>query len=130
MLDGTSITQVRDSIYLVNVLSRATGTERAAIDTLRDLQLTGVGGRSVPLGAVATVRYELEQPTIWRRSRISTITLKAGVLDTAQPKTMAEQLAPKVDEFVKMPAGYSVHIGARSRKAPKVRLRSQPSFRS
>jgi len=112
VLDGTAITQVRDSIYLVNVLSRATGTERAAIDTLRDLQLAGIGGRSVPLGAVATVRYELEQPTIWRRSRIPTITLKAGVLDNVQPKTVVDQLAPQVAAFVTdLPAGYAVHIG-------------------
>ena len=39
VLDGTSATQVRDSIYLVNVLGRATTPERASIDTLRNLQL-------------------------------------------------------------------------------------------
>ena len=70
VLEGTPITQVRDSIYLVNVTGRATAPERASIDTLRDLQLTGLGGQSVPLGAVANLRYELEQPTIWRRARI------------------------------------------------------------
>jgi multidrug efflux pump subunit AcrB len=42
--------------------------ERASIDTLQDLQLTGLGGQSVPLGAVANLRYEIEQPTIWRRA--------------------------------------------------------------
>jgi multidrug efflux pump len=44
VLNGTSITQVRDSIYLVNVVDRATAPERASIDTLRDLQLIGLGG--------------------------------------------------------------------------------------
>ena len=101
VLDGTSITQVRDSIYLVNVVGRATAPERASIDTLRDLQLVGLGGQSVPLGAVATFRYEIEQPTIWRRSRIPTITLKASVIGNAQPKTVVDQLAPKVSEFAK-----------------------------
>ena len=120
VLDGTTITQVRDSIYLVNVLSRATGTERAAIDTLRDLQLVGGGGRPVPLGAVATVRYELEQPTIWRRSRIPTITLKAGVLDNVQPKTVVDQLTPQVTTFAKdLPAGYSVSIGGSVEESAK-----------
>src|SRR5712675_2130042 len=61
VLEGTPITQVRDSIYLVNVTGRATAAERASIDTLRDLQLPGVGGQSVPLGALANLRYELEQ---------------------------------------------------------------------
>ncbi len=120
VLAGSSITQVRDSIYLVNVTGRATAPERASIDTLRDLQLTGLGGQSVPLGAVATLRYEIEQPTIWRRSRLPTITLKASILDTVQPKTIVDQLAPKVDEFAKgLPAGYSVAIGGSVEESAK-----------
>ena len=120
VLDGTSITQVRDSIYLVNVVGRATSPERASIDTLRDLQLIGLGGQSVPLGAVATLHYEMEQPTIWRRSRIPTITLKASILDTAQPKTVVDQLAPQVAEFAKgLPAGYAVAIGGAVEESTK-----------
>ena len=105
VLEGTPITQVRDSIYLVNVTGRATTVERASIDTLRDLQLTGLGGQSVPLGAVANLRYEIEQPTIWRRARIPTITLKAGIVTNVQPKTIMDQLAPKVAEFDEGSAG-------------------------
>jgi multidrug efflux pump subunit AcrB len=120
VLDGTSITRIRDSIYLVNVVGRATAPERASIDTLRDLQLIGLGGQSVPLGAVATLHYEIEQPTIWRRSRIPTITLKAGILDAAQPKTVVDQLAPQVAEFAKgLPAGYSVAIGGAVEESAK-----------
>jgi multidrug efflux pump len=120
VLAGSSITQVRDSIYLVNVMGRATAPERASIDTLRDLQLTGLGGQSVPLGAVATLHYEIEQPTIWRRSRIPTITLKASVLDSVQPKTIVDQLAPRVEEFTKaLPAGYSVALGGSVEESAK-----------
>jgi multidrug efflux pump subunit AcrB len=120
VLDGTSITQVRDSIYLVNVLGRATTPERASIDTLRDLQLVGLGGRSVPLGAVSTVHYEIEQPTIWRRSRLPTITLKASILDTVQPKTIVDQLSPQVAEFARqLPAGYSVALGGAVEESTK-----------
>ncbi|MGD0023370.1 MAG: efflux RND transporter permease subunit [Xanthobacteraceae bacterium] len=120
VLDGTSITQVRDSIYLVNVVGRATAAERASIDTLRNLQLVGLGGQSVPLGAVATLRYELEQPTIWRRSRLPTITLKASPLDGVQPKTVVDQLAPQVAEFAKgLPAGYSVAVGGAVEESAK-----------
>jgi multidrug efflux pump len=120
VLDGTSITQVRDSIYLVNVVGRATRADRASIDTLRDLQLVGVGGQSVPLGAVATLHYELEQPTIWRRSRLPTITLKASPLDRVQPKTIVDQLAPQVEQFTKgLPAGYSVALGGAVEESAK-----------
>ena len=120
VLAGTTITQVRDSIYLVNVMGRATSAERASIDTLRDLQLTGLGSQSVPLGAVATLHYELEQPTIWRRSRLPTITLKASMLDATQPKTVVDQLAPKVAEFAKqLPAGYSIANGGSVEESAK-----------
>jgi multidrug efflux pump subunit AcrB len=120
VLAGSSITQVRDSIYLVNVMGRAIASERASIDTLRDLQLTGLGAQSVPLGTVAKLRYEIEQPTIWRRSRLPTITLEAGVLDSSQPKTVVDQLAPKVSAFAKeLPAGYSVAIGGSFEESAK-----------
>jgi len=120
VLDGSSITQVRDSIYLVNVVGRATAPERASIDTLRDLQLAGAGGQAVPLGAVATLRYEIEQPTIWRRSRLPTITLKASILDDAQPKTVVDQLAPEVAKFASgLPAGYSIAVGGSVEESAK-----------
>jgi multidrug efflux pump subunit AcrB len=120
VLDGTSITQVRDSIYLINVVGRATQADRASIDTLRDLQLIGLGGRSIPLGAIANLRYDIEQPTIWRRSRLPTITLKASPLDGVQPKTIVDQLAPQVAEFTKrLPAGYSVALGGAVEESAK-----------
>jgi multidrug efflux pump subunit AcrB len=112
VLDGSAVTQVRDDIYLINTLGRATAAERRSIETLRDLQLATPGGQSVPLAAVAKLRYELEQPTIWRRSRLPTITLKAGILDATQPNTVVEQLKPSVAAFAeKLPPGYAVAIG-------------------
>ncbi|MFX8696359.1 hypothetical protein ABTM58_19990, partial [Acinetobacter baumannii] len=77
-------------------------------------------GQSVPLGALANLRYEFEQPTIWRRARIPTITLKAGILDNVQPKTIMDQLAPKIAEFEKdLPAGYSVKVGGSVEESAK-----------
>jgi multidrug efflux pump subunit AcrB len=74
----------------------------------------------VPLGAVANLRYELEQPTIWRRARIPTVTLKAGITDNVQPKTIVDQLAPQVAEFTRtLPAGYSVAIGGSVEESAK-----------
>ena len=120
VFDGTNITQVRDSIYLVNVQGRATMRERASIDTLRDLQLIGSSGQSVPLGALANVRYEMEQPTIWRRSRLPTITLKASIADSTQAKTVVDQLAPNVAQFgSQLPAGYSVAVGGAVEESAK-----------
>lgn len=111
VVGGTSITQVRDAIYLVDVLSRAGAAERGAIETLQNLQLSGKNGQSVPLAAVATFRYELEQPVIWRRSRLPTVTVRGSIVDATQPATIAQQLEPRVQEFVRaLPAGYGVVV--------------------
>lgn len=112
VVDGTTITQVRDTIYLVNVVARATDAERGSIDTLQNLQLPGSSGQSVPLAAIATFSYEMEQPVIWRRSRLPTITVQAAVQGSVQPDTVVRQLTPAVAEFSeRLPAGYNVAIG-------------------
>ncbi len=120
VVQGNAITQVRDDIYLVDVVGRASEKERRSIDTLLDLQLQGSGGQSVPLSSVATFRYELEQPTIWRRDRIPTITLKAGIRDATQPATVVKDLAEKVAAFEKaLPSGYSLKIGGAVEESAK-----------
>ncbi|MGK9283498.1 efflux RND transporter permease subunit [Sinorhizobium meliloti] len=109
---GNTATQVRDDIYLVNVVGRAGAEERGSIDTLLDLQLQGSSGQAVPLSSVARFRYELEQPTIWRRDRSPTITIKAGIRDQNQPATVVTALAEKVEALKKtLPVGYSVEVG-------------------
>jgi len=112
IVEGSTATQIRDDIYLVNVIGRASASERDSVQTLQNLQLSTSNGKVVPLSAVANFRYELEQPTIWRRDRQPTITLKAAVIGSTQPATIVDQLKPKVEEFEKkLPVGYKVEVG-------------------
>ncbi|MBY5759176.1 efflux RND transporter permease subunit [Rhizobium leguminosarum] len=112
IVEGSTATQVRDDIYLVNVIGRARESERDSIQTLQNLQLSTANGKVVPLSAVANFRYELEQPTIWRRDRQPTITVKAAVVGPTQPATIVDRLKPKVEEFQKgLPVGYEVEVG-------------------
>ena len=111
IVGGVNITQVRDSIYLVDVLARATPAERQSVDTLLNLQLPGQSGQSVPLAAIATFSYEIEQPVVWRRSRVPTITMRAGIVDDTQPATIVQQLAPEVAAYTAtLPVGYTVSV--------------------
>ena len=57
VVQGDAVTQVRDDIYLIDVVGRASEKERRSIDTLLDLQLQSSNGQSVPLSSVATFRY-------------------------------------------------------------------------
>jgi multidrug efflux pump len=117
---GSRVTQVRDDIYLVDVVSRAQNSERGSIETLQNLQLPVSNGKSVPLSAVVRFHYELEQPTIWRRSRLPTITVKASVEGNLQPATVVAQLAPQIRDFNKtLPQGYSVVAGGSVEESAK-----------
>ncbi|MGX9142198.1 efflux RND transporter permease subunit [Mesorhizobium sp. 128a] len=106
---GATITQVRDATYLINVVARSREAERGSIDTLQNMQLPTGNGEAIPLAAVANFRYDLEQPTVWRRNRIPTITVRAGLVGDVLPATVVNELKPSVDAFIaKLPPGYSV----------------------
>jgi len=112
VVQGTGVTQVRDGIYLINVVGRAQDSDRSSIETLLNLQISNAGGQSIPLSSVATFNYELEQPSISRRNRLPTITLKAGVIGNKQPATIVKDLQPRIDAFAtQLPSGYSVAVG-------------------
>jgi multidrug efflux pump len=112
VVGGAVITQVRDSIYLVNVVSRAEAGERDTLETLRTLQIPTQGGTVTPLLAFASIRNELEQPIVWRRDRLPAITVRATLQDNAQPATAVAELAPAMAEFAKqLPPGYKLAAG-------------------
>ncbi|CAO3456559.1 Multidrug efflux system, inner membrane proton/drug antiporter (RND type) _ TriC of TriABC-OpmH system [Azospirillum argentinense] len=111
-VSGAAFTQLRDDIYLIDVVAQATNAERSSIETLRNLQIAIPDGRTVPLGEVATMRYDLEQPVVWRRTRLPTITVQADLVPPLQAATVVQQLAPAVDELRRsLPPGYSIEAG-------------------
>lgn len=120
VVQGGNVTQIRDAIYLVNVVGRADAKERASVESLLDLQLSSSNGKSIPLSSVAKFDYELEQPTIWRRNRIPTITIKAGISDATQPATIVKEIAPKLEELkATLDPGYDIAIGGTVEESSK-----------
>jgi len=120
IVSGAPVTEVNDNIYLVDVVARAVDSERGSPDTLQNLQIVTPSGTSIPLLAFATVRYELEQPLVWRRDRKPTITLKASVNGDIQPTDLVAQLKPKIDEFAsQLPVGYEVATGGTVEESSK-----------
>ena len=112
VLSGTSVTQVRDGIYLIDIVARAIPEERAKLETLRSLMLEVAGGKSVPLEQVAKLSYGLEPPLIWRRQRLPTVTVQADTSPGLEPSTVVRSLATGVADFrAKLPAGYEVVVG-------------------
>lgn len=111
-ITGTPVTQVRDDIYLVNVVARSSAEQRLSLQTLSTLQVPTASGRMVPLNQFATFSEEQESPLVWRRNRVPTLTVRADVVHGALPDTIVEALAPQIKAFnAKLPKGYKVETG-------------------
>ncbi|MDQ0509173.1 efflux RND transporter permease subunit [Ancylobacter amanitiformis] len=120
LVGGSAITQVRDDIYLVDVVGRAQENERSSLDTLQNLQIQTSSGKSVPLAAIANIRYEFEQPIVWRRNRLPTLTIKAAINGNAQPATVVAALEPAVKAVqAQLPAGYHIAVGGAVEESAK-----------
>ncbi|MFC4668114.1 efflux RND transporter permease subunit [Seohaeicola nanhaiensis] len=110
--DGTSVTQLRDNTYLVDLVARGTDADRRSIEALNNLQLSSASGQPVPLSAIAVFNYDTEQPVIRQENRVPTITVKAAIATADQPATIVNALKGKIDDFREtLPQGYSVTVG-------------------
>ncbi len=112
VMSGAPITQVRDGIYLVNVVATATDEQRVSLSTLRALQLPLPGGRTVPLSQIATFDFDQEYPLIWRRDRVPTLTVAADVRGDATPEGAVRSLEPGIEKLeASLPSGYAIATG-------------------
>jgi multidrug efflux pump subunit AcrB len=112
VISGTPVTQVRDDIYLVDVITRATQEQRVSLATLRNLQVPLPGGRTVPLSQFATFTYDQDFPLIWRRDRVPTLTVQADVTPGILPDALVTALAPNIDAISKdLPSSYRIATG-------------------
>ena len=96
---GAVVTELRDNIYLVDVVARATDTDRLSLETLRNLQLNLPNGQAVPLMELARITYGLDEAYVWRRDRKPTVTVQADPVPGLQAPTVFKRLRPQIDEF-------------------------------
>ncbi len=112
VMSGVPVTQVRDGIYLVDVVMRATDEQRLSLSTLRNLQFPLANGRTVPLGQFATLDFEQEFPLIWRRDGVPTLTIQADVIPGASPEAVVAALSPAVAKLDdSLPKSYHIAVG-------------------
>jgi multidrug efflux pump len=111
-VSGAPITQLRDDIYLINVVARAHAEDRVTLETLSTLQVPVPGGRTVALSSFATFGYEQEQPLVRRRDRMPTLTVLADVDGGTMPETVVADIAGSIDELgAALPDGYRIELG-------------------
>jgi multidrug efflux pump subunit AcrB len=120
VMTGAAVTQVRDWIYLVDVLIRASDEERVSLSTLRNLQFALPNGRTVPLSQFATLDFEREFPLIWRRDGVPTLTVQADVMQDQSPEAVIAALAPEVTKLeASLPKSYHIVVGGTVEESAK-----------
>jgi multidrug efflux pump subunit AcrB len=119
-VSGTTVTQLRDDIYLIDVVARATEDQRVSLPTLRTLQISLPNGRTVPLSQLATIEYGQEYPQIWRRNRVPTLTVQADVAPGVLPATVVDALEPSIAALnAGLPPSYHIVVGGIAEESAK-----------
>ncbi len=120
VVSGVPVTQVRDDIYLVNVVARATGDQRVSLDGLRTLQVPLPNGRTVPLAQFASFDYEQDYPLIWRRDRTPNLTVQSDLRPGILPEEVVSALDTPIAELNRtLPAGYAITVGGTVEESAK-----------
>ncbi|MGY8668042.1 efflux RND transporter permease subunit [Bradyrhizobium sp. UFLA05-109] len=120
VISGATVTQVRDDIYLVDVVARALDEERVSLSTLRTLQVPLPSGKTVPLNQFATFEYQQEYPLIWRRNRVPTLTVRADITGGVLPGAVVDSLSPAMEKLrTTLLPGYDVVVGGTVEESQK-----------
>jgi multidrug efflux pump subunit AcrB len=120
VVSGITVTQIRDDIYLIDVIARAGADERVSPATLKTLEIPLPNGKTVPLSQLASVEYGLDWPLIWRRDRLPTITVQADVTGAVLPATVIGALAANMAALqATLPTGYQIVVGGTVEESAK-----------
>lgn len=117
---GQTITQVRDDIYLVDVVARATDEQRMSIEALQSLQIALPNGGVAPLNQLATFEFTQENPLVWRRDRLPTLTVQADPATGLSAETAVASVAAAVAGMKEtLPPQYQIEAGGTVEESAK-----------
>ena len=120
VMDGAAMSQLREREDLIDIVARAVPSERLNLDTLKDVNLYTRDGTVVPVSQVARIRYELEEPVLWRRNRDMAITVRADVRDGEQGVSATQSIIPQLKDIeAKLPFGYRINVGGAVEESDK-----------
>lgn len=120
LMSGSVVTTLRDRNRLIDVVLRSNDTERQNTDTLEGLMITNASGQKIPLRQVATLNWGVDDPVIWRRQRLSYITVQTDIAPGQRAESVSLQLAPDVAALrASLPAGYGIEEGGVAAESDK-----------
>ena len=120
LLSGVTVTQYRERTETIDVVARAVPGERLSVEGLEAINLRTGNGGVVSLAQLATLRFELEEPILWRRNKDLLMTVRSGVIDGVQGPDVAARLDKALAPVrAALPAGYRIEVGGDSEESAK-----------
>lgn len=120
LLSGVAVAQYREGTELIDVVARASPSERLNLGHIGDLTILTRNGTSVPLTQIAEIKHGFEEPILWRRNRDLTLTVRADVAPGVQAPTVTAAILPKLDDLKSnLPPGYRIDIGGAVEESTK-----------
>ena len=130
LLYGFTVTQYREGIESIDVVARAVSAERLDLDRLPALTISTRNGVAVPLSQIARLKYEYEEPILWRRNRDLVLTVRGDIVDGVQAPDVSNEVAAKLQPIKDaLPYGYRIETGGAIEESAKANARSPPCFR-
>jgi multidrug efflux pump len=120
VMNGAMLSQLREQEDLIDIVARAVPEERLDLDALKDVNVFTRQGTVVPLSQIAQVRYELEEPVLWRHNRDMAITVRADVKDGEQGVSVTQSIRPLLKDIEgKLPFGYRIDVAGAVEESDK-----------
>lgn len=112
LVNGATITTVRDGIEDIAVVARASAGERLDPSRIADLNLLSRDGRAVPVAQIAHIERSAEEPLIWRQNRDMMLSVRGGVIDGVQAPDVTAAIYPQLKPIIDaLPQDYRIDIG-------------------
>jgi len=129
LLSGVPITEVREDIRSVQVVGRAAENMRLDPEKISGFTLVGSAGQRVPLSQVGSVDIRMEEPTLRRRDRTPTITVRGDIADELQPPEVSAAILQQLQPIIaKLPAGYRIEEAGSTEESGKATKALLPLF--
>ena len=120
LLTGITVTQYRERTESIDVVARAVAPERLSVEGLESINLRTSTGGVVSLAQLATLKYELEEPILWRRNKDLLMTVRAGVADGVQGPDVAARIDKALAPVrATLPPGYRIEVGGDQEESAK-----------
>jgi len=120
LLTGFTVTQYREGIESIDVVARAVGDERLDLGRLPSLTISTRNGVVVPVSQIARIKYQYEEPILWRRNRDLVLTVRGDIVDGVQAPDVSNEVEPKLKPIEDaLPYGYRIETGGAIEESAK-----------